>query len=47
MVGQICDLDTVQLQEIPIKVYIMCYNAMSDWLYQGGWEKKASFLAVV
>ena len=28
--GQICDLETVEPQEIPFKVCVMFYNALSD-----------------
>ena len=43
--GQICDWETVELQEIPIKVYVMIYN--TDVCYRGCGEKKASLLAIV
>ena len=37
--GQICDLETVEPQEIPFKVCAMFYNALSDQLYQRCEEK--------
>ena len=43
--GQICDLETVEPQEIPIKVCVMFYNI--ELSYRGCGEKKASFLAIV
>ena len=40
MMGQICDLETVESQEIPIKVCVMFYNALSDFSYIEAVEKK-------
>ena len=45
MMGQICDLETVEWQEIPIKVCVMFYNA--EICCRGCGEKKASFLAII
>ena len=45
MMGQICDLETVEPQEIPIKVCVMFYNI--EICYRGCGEKKASFFAIV
>ena len=45
MMGQICDLETVEPREIPIKVCVMFYNA--EICYRGCGEKKASFLAII
>ena len=45
MMGQICDLERVEPQEIPIKVCVMFYNI--ELSYRGCGEKKASFLAIV
>ena len=45
MMGQICDLETVEPQEIPIKVCVMFYN--TEICYRGYGEKKASFLAII
>ena len=41
---QICDLETVKLQEIPIKVCVIFYYI--EICYQGCGEK-ASFLAII
>ena len=45
MMGQICNLETVESQEIPVKVCVMFYNI--EICYRGSGEKKASFLAIV
>ena len=45
MMGPICDLQTVKLQEIPVKVCVMFYNI--EICYPGCGEKKASFFAIV
>ena len=45
MVGQICDLPTVEPQEVPINVCAMFYN--TEICYRGCGEKKASFLAII
>ena len=42
MIGQICDLETVEPQEIPIKVCVMFYN--TEICYRGCGEKKQVFL---
>ena len=43
--GQICDLETVEPQETPIKVCVMFHN--TEIFYQGCEEKNASLLAIV
>ena len=45
MMGQICDLETVEPQEIPIKVCVMFDNI--EICYRGCAGKKASFRAIV
>ena len=42
MIGQICDLETVEPQEIPIKVCVMFYN--TEICYRGCGDKKQVFL---
>ena len=42
MVGQICDLETVEPQEIPIKVCLMFCN--TETCYPGCGEKNQVFL---
>ena len=42
MMGQICDLETVEPHEIPIKVCVMFYNI--EICYRGCGEKKQVFL---
>ena len=42
MMGQICDLETAEPQEIPIKVCVIFYNI--ELCYQGCGEKKQVFL---
>ena len=42
MMGQICELETVEPQEIPIKVCVRFYNAETG--YQGCGEKMQVFL---
>ena len=37
-------LKTVEPQEIPIKVWVLCCNAVSDWLYRDCQGKKQVFL---
>ena len=44
MMEQICHLETVELQEIAIKVSVMFYNL--EICYRGSREEKGSFLAV-
>ena len=43
--GQICDLETVESQENPLKVFVMFYN--TEICYWGCGVKTASFLAIV
>ena len=43
--GQICDLETVESQEIPIKVFVMFYK--TEICCRGCGVKTASFLAIV
>ena len=45
MMGQTYDLETVEPQDILIKVCVMFYNI--EICYRGCGEKKASFLAIV
>ena len=45
MMGQICDLESFETQEIPIKVCVMFYN--TEICYRDCGEKKASFLAII
>ena len=45
MMGQICDLETVEPQEIPIKVCVIFDNI--EICYRGCAGKKASFRAIV
>ena len=45
MMGQICDLETVEPKKIPVKVCVMFRNI--EICYRGCGEKKASFLAIV
>ena len=45
MMGQICDLETVEPQEIPIKVCVMFHN--TENLLSRLWRKKESFLAII
>ena len=40
--GQICDLETVEPQETPIKVCVMFYN--TEICYRAGEKKKQLFL---
>ena len=42
MIGQICDLETVEPQEIPIKACVMFYN--TGICYRGCGDKKQVFL---
>ena len=42
MMGQICDLETVEPQEIPVKVCVIFYNI--ELCYRGCGEKKQVFL---
>ena len=42
MIGQICDLETVEPQEIPIKVCAMFYN--TEICYRGCGDIKQVFL---
>ena len=42
--GQTCDLDTAEQQEIPIKVCVIFYNI--EIYYRGCVENKASFLVI-
>ena len=42
MMGQICNLETVESQEIPVKVCVMFYNI--EICYRGSGEKKQVFL---
>ena len=42
MIGQICDLEAVEPQEIPIKVFVMFYN--TEICYRGCGVKKQVFL---
>ena len=44
MMRQLCDLETVEPHEIPIKVCAMFYNKN---LLSRMWRKKASFLPIV
>ena len=42
MIGQICDLETVEPQEIPIKACVMFYN--TEICYRGCGDKNQVFL---
>ena len=44
MIGQICDLETVEPQEIAFKVCIMFYNALWDSYIETVEKKKQVFL---
>ena len=44
MMEQICDLETVQPQEIPIKVCVVVYNIAMCYR---GYGEKESFLAIL
>ena len=43
--GQICDIETVEPQESPIKVCVKFYNI--EICYRRGGEEKASFLIII
>ena len=43
--GQICDLQTVKLQEMSVKVCVTFYNI--EICYPGCGEKKARFFSIV
>ena len=45
MMGQICNLETVEPKKIPVKLCVMFCNI--EICYRGCGEKKASFLAIV
>ena len=42
--GRTCDLETVEPQEIPVKVCVLFCNALSDYLYQDCGRKKQVLL---
>ena len=44
MMGHTCDLETVEPQEIPVKVCALFRNALSDYLYRYCRGKKQVFL---
>ena len=45
MMEQICDLETVEVQEISIQVCVMYYNI--EICYRGCGKKKGSFFEIV
>ena len=45
MMGQICDLQTVKLREIPVKVCVMFHDI--EICYPGCGDEKARFSAIV
>ena len=44
MMGHTCDLETVEPQELPIKVCVLFCNVLSDELYRNCRGKKLVFL---
>ena len=47
MIGQTCNLETVQSQEIPIKVGVKFYIALPGTLYEDCGKRNASFLKII